>query len=130
MFQVRLSLLSFSHGDSNQVYIKMCGLPRPCVHSVSRRMLLFLLADKTSYMTETTLHVIFSCQNPPLLLTYDTFMGVHSLWLVREARKEVHGLSFNSDSCPLLTMLTIITPEAQKSKNFVPIEYETTGSLV
>ena len=53
------------------------------------RPVILRYGGKTSYVSETTLHVIFSCPNPPLLLTYDTSIGVHSLWRIREAKTEV-----------------------------------------
>ena len=52
-------------------------------------------------MRDTTLHVVFTFDDPPLLLTYDSFIGVHSLWLIREAKKEVgcFGRMRNSSLC-------------------------------
>lgn len=51
---------------------------------------MFNSSGKTSYVSESTLHIIFSSKNPPFLLTYDSFIGQHSIWIVREAKKEVY----------------------------------------
>jgi len=45
--------------------------------------------NKTSYLTDNTLHIVFASEDPSLLLTYDTMTGVHSAFKVRKARPEV-----------------------------------------
>ncbi|XP_046858380.1 anaphase-promoting complex subunit 1-like [Xenia sp. Carnegie-2017] len=60
-------------------------------------------AGNTSFMRDKTLHVVFTFDDPPLLLTYDSFIGVHSLWLIREAKKEEYPeLPTNNDSSYVL----------------------------
>ena len=44
---------------------------------------------KVSYLTDNTQHVVFSSQDPSLVLTYDTMVGVHSAWRIRKARTDV-----------------------------------------
>ncbi|XP_052275462.1 anaphase-promoting complex subunit 1-like isoform X2 [Dreissena polymorpha] len=41
-------------------------------------------ANKTSYLTDNTQHIVFSSDDPSLVLTYDTMVGIHSAWKVRK----------------------------------------------
>lgn len=52
---------------------------------------------KTSYLTDNTQHIVFSCVEPAIVLTYDTMVGVHSVWKVRRARLDVsHQMTIQS----------------------------------
>jgi anaphase-promoting complex subunit 1 len=44
---------------------------------------------KISYLTDNTQHIVFTSIEPSLVFTYDTMIGVHSIWRVRKARTDV-----------------------------------------
>jgi hypothetical protein len=44
---------------------------------------------KISYMTEVSQHVIFTSDNPPLAVTYDANLGIHSVWITRRSVLDV-----------------------------------------
>ncbi|XP_035687108.1 anaphase-promoting complex subunit 1-like isoform X1 [Branchiostoma floridae] len=49
---------------------------------------------KLSYVNDPMQHVVFTSADPSLVMTYDTVLGVHSVWTLRTARnEEVAGLS-------------------------------------
>lgn len=43
---------------------------------------------KISYLTDNTQHIVFTSIEPSLVFTYDTMIGVHSIWRVRKARTD------------------------------------------
>ncbi|KAK3093891.1 hypothetical protein FSP39_021511 [Pinctada imbricata] len=43
---------------------------------------------KTSYLTDSTQHIVYTNIDPSLVLTYDSMVGVHSAWHIRKARSE------------------------------------------
>ena len=51
--------------------------------------------SKVAYLTDDSHHIVFSCEDPSMLLMYDSVMGVHSIWNIRRAKPEVqHILPF------------------------------------
>ncbi|CAG2230501.1 APC1 [Mytilus edulis] len=43
---------------------------------------------KISYLTDNTQHIVFTSVEPSLVFTYDTMIGVHTVWRVRKARAD------------------------------------------
>ena len=46
-------------------------------------------SGKVSFVTESSQCLVFSSEDPSLVMTYDSLLSVHSLWTVRLARVEV-----------------------------------------
>ena len=44
---------------------------------------------KINFMSDYTQQVVFSSDEPSLIMTFDTAMGLHSVWLLRQAKTEV-----------------------------------------
>ncbi|KAJ7330710.1 Anaphase-promoting complex subunit 1 [Desmophyllum pertusum] len=53
--------------------------PRPIISKVQ---------GKISYICDPTVSVVFTCSNPPLVMTYDCVIGLHSVWNVSKAKAE------------------------------------------
>ena len=53
---------------------------------------------KVSYICDPTVSVVFTCSDPPLVMTYDSVIGLHSVWEVTKAKPEVcfHLLNLKS----------------------------------
>ncbi|KAK7104440.1 anaphase-promoting complex subunit 1-like [Littorina saxatilis] len=63
---------------------------------------------KVSYMTDSSQHILFTSENPSLAFTYDTMMGLHSAWRVRQARpEECSSLSVNLENTSLLHLTSM-----------------------
>ena len=44
---------------------------------------------KVSYMTDTSLHIVYTSVEPSLALIYDSQLGVHSAWRIQKAKIDV-----------------------------------------
>lgn len=40
-------------------------------------------------MCDPTVSVVFACSDPPLVMTYDFVIGLHSVWHASKAKAEV-----------------------------------------
>lgn len=47
------------------------------------------MGAKVSFVTEVTQDVVYTCDDPPLIVTYDRQISVHSVWTYRQAKAEV-----------------------------------------
>ena len=47
------------------------------------------IGTKVNFMTDYTQQVVFTSKDPSLIMTFDTAMGLHSVWLLRQAKTEV-----------------------------------------
>jgi len=52
----------------------------------------FYFIGKITKICDPTVSVVFSCSDPPLVMTYDFVIGLHSVWHVTKARAEVTAL--------------------------------------
>lgn len=48
-------------------------------------------AAKVSFITEVTQEVVYTCEEPPLVVSYDRQLSTHSIWTYRQAKPEVHS---------------------------------------
>lgn len=78
-------------------------MPDACCFSVSGA------TPKISYLTDTSQHIVFTSLTPSMALTYDTMVGVHSVWSVRRAKQEVRRIMISVDGIQVcvLTLLTV-----------------------
>ena len=62
--------------------------------------LIFPYTGKIFYICDPAVSVVFSCSDPPLVMTYDFVIGLHSVWHVTKATAQVR-LHFvtNSSIC-------------------------------
>ncbi|XP_048585959.1 anaphase-promoting complex subunit 1 isoform X2 [Nematostella vectensis] len=44
--------------------------------------------DKVSYICDPTLNVLYATEKPPVVMMYDSLLGLHSLWLLSDAVQE------------------------------------------
>ena len=58
---------------------------------------------KISYLTDNTQHIVFTSIEPSLVFTYDTMIGVHSIWRVRKARTDV-SIKYYTTHCIYQTL--------------------------
>ena len=64
-----------------------------CLHCITN-FLIFVLG-KISKICDPTVSLVFTCSDPPLVMTYDFVIGLHSVWHVTKARAEVHVTMYN-----------------------------------
>ncbi|KAK3580765.1 hypothetical protein CHS0354_023054 [Potamilus streckersoni] len=68
---------------------------------------------KIAYMTDNTQHIVFCSLEPSIVLTYDTMVGMHSVWRVRRARgEECSVVSSSWDTTASLCQMGPGTPGA------------------
>ena len=48
---------------------------------------------KVCYICDPAVSVVFTCSDPALVMTYDSVIGLHSVWEVTKARPEVSFLN-------------------------------------
>ena len=62
--------------------------------------LVFLYTGKIFYICDPAVSMVFSCSDPPLVMTYDFVIGLHSVWHVTKATAQVrlHFIT-NSSIC-------------------------------
>ena len=62
--------------------------------------LIFPYTGKIFYICDPAVSVVFSCSDPPLVMTYDFVIGLHSVWHVTKATAQVrlHFIT-NSSIC-------------------------------
>ena len=63
-------------------------------------VLFFPYTGKIFYICDPAVSVVFSCSDPPLVMTYDFVIGLHSVWHVTKATAQVrlHFIT-NSSIC-------------------------------
>ena len=49
----------------------------------------FFFLAKVSFFCDPTVSVVFCCSDPHLVMTYDSVIGLHSLWEITKAKPEV-----------------------------------------
>ena len=47
------------------------------------------IQGKVCYICDPVVSVVFTCSDPALVMTYDSVIGLHSVWEVTEAKPEV-----------------------------------------
>ena len=63
---------------------------------------------KVCYICDTAVSVVFTCSDPALVMTYDSVIGLHSVWEVTKAKPEVSFLNRSfQESMFLLTGLSL-----------------------
>ena len=64
---------------------------------------------KVCYICDAAVSVVFTCSDPALVMTYDSVIGLHSVWEVTKAKPEVSFLNkvFFQESMFLLTGLSL-----------------------
>ena len=48
---------------------------------------------KVCYICDAAVSVVFTCSDPALVMTYDSVIGLHSVWEVTKAKPEVSFLN-------------------------------------
>ena len=67
---------------------------RPNLYFYINTMLFVCFIDtssgvKVSYMTDTSLHIVYTSVEPSLALIYDSQLGIHSAWRIQKAKIDV-----------------------------------------
>jgi anaphase-promoting complex subunit 1 len=47
------------------------------------------IASKLSFMTQTSQQIVFTCDQPSIVMIYDKALSCHSVWAMRMATSEV-----------------------------------------
>ena len=68
--------------------------------------LIFPYTGKIFYICDPAVSVVFSCSDPPLVMTYDFVIGLHSIWHVTKATAQVR-LHFITNSSICFTKVWI-----------------------
>ena len=50
---------------------------------------IIFFTENVSFICDPTVTVMFTCSDPPLVMTYDSIVGVHSVWEITKAKPEV-----------------------------------------
>ena len=66
---------------------------------------------KVCYICDAAVSVVFTCSDPALVMTYDSVIGLHSVWEVTKAKPEV---SFLNKS--LISRINVSLNRAVKSR--------------
>ncbi|XP_048246060.1 anaphase-promoting complex subunit 1-like [Haliotis rufescens] len=75
-------------------------------------------SPKVGYMTDNTQHLVFTSTNPSLAFTYDTELGLHSVWRIRSARADEQStLSVALDNTSFLHLMSGTPGHNQSSSN-------------
>lgn len=45
--------------------------------------------SKVDFVTESSQKLVFTCEDPSLVMTYDRVLGVHAVWTLRRAKPDV-----------------------------------------
>ncbi len=56
-------------------------------------------ASKIDFVTESSQKIVFTCEEPSLVMTYDKVSGLHTIWALRRAKQDVSYLQRNLNTC-------------------------------
>ena len=73
------------HNAQQVVKRQICQYRNP----LKTNSLNFILIGKISKICDPTVSVVFTCSDPPLVMTYDFVIGLHSVWHATKAKAEV-----------------------------------------
>lgn len=74
---------------------------------------------KVSYMTDTSLHIVYTSVEPSLALIYDSQLGVHSAWRIQKAKIDV-----SKDVCTSVYIHVHVIPCSTFSVFFINLYFE------